>query len=112
MTSVIRALADFGDASDSRLLPVLPPPGTTPEMTVLLYDDEGNSCTGYVERVEDSIAWVCPAWKTWVPSRQDTGSNQASDIWRRVVFTGLASQSPSQGFGVATRLPDLYPVPG
>jgi hypothetical protein len=75
--SVVSVRVDFGDASDDHFLPVIPTSSSlVPGQVVLLFDDEGNQCAGVVKNLESGVAWVEPAWQTWVPNdRQDPGVN-------------------------------------
>jgi hypothetical protein len=66
MSSPLWAEVDFGEA-DGVLLPSLTVEGMTPGQSVVLFDDEGNTCEGTVERVDERLTWLRPDPSTWTP---------------------------------------------
>jgi hypothetical protein len=77
MSSVLWAEVDFGEG-EGVLLPSLTVEGMAPGLSVVLFDDEGNTCEGTVERVDERLTWIRPDPRTWTP-----GSYSAPPVvWR------------------------------
>lgn len=49
---------DFGDTVDDHLIPTRDIDGLVVDQVVTLTDEEGNTCSGSVARIDDTRAWV------------------------------------------------------
>ncbi len=68
MSPLRRLRVDFSEVAVDELLTAFLSAPVAPNEPVVLFDGDGNACMGRVVRSDKRMAWVLPAWKTWLPA--------------------------------------------